>query len=170
MPVLVQNLEPGPTVFTDLPKNLIIEWQGAGDKFGDDVQQVPDDIVDNMNFAKAVRSGIFEIVQASDEVQAKLQRQGLNYHQGQQALRDAATGLMDETSEQTLTEVAIEEGGKNVGKVTVKQKQAPAKRRKISENLGHVEIPQESVSSFSNLIDHPKGFDAIFGEALPDQK
>ena len=55
MPVLVRNTEKGPTVFSDVAKNIAIEWEGAGHPGGGDVQRAPrQGATGNVNFAEPV--------------------------------------------------------------------------------------------------------------------
>lgn len=76
MPVTVRNKQPGPTVFTDKASDTHIEWAGSGDPRGNDVQQVPNAILEHPAFAKTVRSGILEVEHdlSADESDAMLQR------------------------------------------------------------------------------------------------
>lgn len=62
VPVLVRNCENGPAVFTEPVAKVQIEWQGAGDPAGNDHQYVPQDLLDNVNFQRALNRGIFEVV------------------------------------------------------------------------------------------------------------
>lgn len=66
MPVLVRNMEAGPTVFSIPENNIQIEWQGAGDPNGGDVQHVPDVLLENVQFTKGVRRGLFVIEKNDD--------------------------------------------------------------------------------------------------------
>ncbi len=75
-PVLVRNLSRGPAVFNDIKTATSIEWQGAGDPNGDDIQPVPASIaIENVNFLKAVSRGTF-LIESSDnpEVQEAIAR------------------------------------------------------------------------------------------------
>lgn len=114
MPVLVRNTEKGPTVFSDISKNIAIEWQGAGDPNGEDVQHVPDEVTDNVNFLKSLQRGIFVIEEASPEMKARLDAQVSAYQQrrdsGDQTSRDA----LDMQSERVVATAVISETGKVV--------------------------------------------------------
>lgn len=63
---LVRNTQPGPTVFTDI-KVGHVEWQGANDPNSLDIQPVPDEMLDNVQFQQAVVRGILVIEQDSDK-------------------------------------------------------------------------------------------------------
>jgi hypothetical protein len=75
MPFAVRNTEAGPAVFSDLTKNIQIEWAGAGDEDGNDIQQVPDELAEHVNFLRAVQKGIFVVEEAPEAVQTALARQ-----------------------------------------------------------------------------------------------
>ncbi len=64
----VRNCKPGPTLFSDQNSNMMIEWQGAGDPQGGDIQQVPRALINNMAFAKSLRKGVLEVIEADDEI------------------------------------------------------------------------------------------------------
>lgn len=68
-PVLVRNTEDGPTVFSDLVTKEVIEWKGKDDPSGGDIQRVPAKFVtENVNFLNAITRGLFEVVEADQEV------------------------------------------------------------------------------------------------------
>jgi len=94
MLVLVRNLKPGVTVLSDLDK-INLEWQGSGDPNGGDVQPVPPEVLDKVEFARAVRNGILEVVDPSEETQAILERQAAAYNAARQASADAAKVTID---------------------------------------------------------------------------
>jgi hypothetical protein len=76
VPVLVRNLEAGPTVFTDLATKETVDWAGSGDDMGGDIQMVPETFLGNANFIRALSLGTFEIMNADEhpEVVARLER------------------------------------------------------------------------------------------------
>lgn len=90
MPVLVRNRQSGPTVFTDPVSKAHVEWQGAGDPSGNDVQYVPDAFVDNIDFMKAVNRGILSVEEASDEIKQALAKQ-VSAFQARQTAAEVAT-------------------------------------------------------------------------------
>lgn len=67
MPVLVKNNTPGPAVYSDPEHNVLIEFGGANDPEGRDYQEIPEDIVRKPSFARAIRRGIYSIVDANEE-------------------------------------------------------------------------------------------------------
>lgn len=95
MPVLVKNTQPGPTVFTDTSTNTQVEWQGAGDPSGEDVQQVPDALVDNVAFLKAIQRGIFVIEEASPATREALERQTSSWKRRTDEAKAASVEAID---------------------------------------------------------------------------
>lgn len=72
MPVLVKNCEPGPTVFSDAANDVFVQWEGDGDPEGRDVQEVSDAIMKHPNFARAVRNGVFQLLNVDDDEATRL--------------------------------------------------------------------------------------------------
>lgn len=101
MPVMVRNKEAGPTVFSVPEDNIQVEWQGAGDPSGGDVQYVPDALVNNVQFSKAIRQGIFVIeTEAAAEIEAQAQA-----HQDRKAASEAAaTSTIEVTTNNDLVQ------------------------------------------------------------------
>lgn len=114
MPVLVRNTEGGPSVFSDTSKNIAIEWQGAGDPNGEDVQNVPDEVVDNVNFLKALQRGIFVVEEASPEMQERLDKQVAAYQQRRASSAQAGEAAIDRTAERSVATAVISETGRIV--------------------------------------------------------
>lgn len=105
MPVLVRNTEAGPTVFTDANTNTQVEWQGAGDPSGEDVQQVPDKLVENVSFLRAVNRGILVVEEATDEVMAALARQTTSWKERRAKAEAASADAIDEQANNDLISV-----------------------------------------------------------------
>jgi hypothetical protein len=72
-PIMVRNTTKGPVVFSNSPSDYV-EWQGAGDGMGGDVQPISPTWVDNPQFRRMMTRGIFEVEQADDEIQAVLDK------------------------------------------------------------------------------------------------
>lgn len=102
MPVLVRNSENGPTVFTDSSTNTQVEWQGAGDPSGEDVQQVPDVLVENVAFLKAVQRGIFVIEEASDATRESLAKQTASWQRRTDEAKAASVEAIDPSTNEDL--------------------------------------------------------------------
>lgn len=75
MPLLVRNLSDGPTVFSVLKDGVAIEWQGKDNPDGEDLQQVPDALVENVDFLKAVQRGVLVVEDAPDALKEMLAKQ-----------------------------------------------------------------------------------------------
>lgn len=111
MPMLVRNTGAGPTVFSDIANHISIEWQGADDPNGNDVQYAPEALVENVNFIKAVQRGILVVEESTPEIQKNLQRQVDAYHQGQQMRARRTESVMDRNVETPIKTVVISETG-----------------------------------------------------------
>lgn len=113
MPVLVRNTTTGPTVFSDPPNNIAIEWAGKDDPQGGDVQHVPDALVtENTQFLKAIQNGILEVVQASEETEEKLRRQVAAYREKTAQTAQIGQDALDPSDEQPLVQAHVAEDGK----------------------------------------------------------
>lgn len=112
MPVLVRNTETGPSVFSDTAKNIAIEWQGAGDPDGEDVQNVPDEVIDNVNFLKALQRGIFVVEEASPETKERLAKQVQAYQKRRSTSDKVGEDALDRQAEKTIAQAVISESGK----------------------------------------------------------
>ena len=96
MPVSVRNLVRTLTVFSDIPTKTAVEWGPAGDPSGNDIQQVPDALLEHPRFLKAVGIGIFEIIDMNDPVLADaIQRQAAAYARGQVIEKDQIQSLLE---------------------------------------------------------------------------
>lgn len=105
MPVLVRNTASGPTVFTDAATNTQVEWQGAGDPAGEDLQQVPDALAENVYFLRAVNRGILVVEEASDATRELLARQTASWQTRTAAAKAASLGTIDEQANNDLISV-----------------------------------------------------------------
>ena len=78
MPVVqVQNNTKGPLVMAPTPTAPGVEWMGAGDPMGGDVQMCDGALVDSPAFHKAVQRGLLTIVNPEDnpDLVAKIEKQ-----------------------------------------------------------------------------------------------
>lgn len=112
MTMLVKNNQGGPTVFADIPNNISIEWQGAGDKSGNDVQYVPDSLAENVNFIKALRLGLLSVEDSSPEITAKLNAQVEAFRLNRERQKKNSQEAMDRKAESPIKTVVITETGK----------------------------------------------------------
>ena len=128
MPVLVRNKEAGPTVFSVPEAGIQLEWQGAGDPAGGDVQYVPDDLLKNIQFTKAIRQGIFAVETEADG-QASVDAQAEAHQQKREAAAANAAAAIDVTVNNDLVQVECvgpaNKGNGTCGEpVAVKEKEA----------------------------------------------
>lgn len=112
MPVLVRNNEKGPSVFSDPTRDIAIEWQGSGDPNGEDVQHVPNELVENVSFLRALQRGIFTVVEADPDIQDRLDKQVKAYQQRRAASEQAGEASLDRQSERTVAQAVVTETGK----------------------------------------------------------
>ncbi len=95
MPVLVQNNQAGPTVFSDMKDNRLT-WEGKGDPAGGDVQMVSDDLVTkDVNFLTAIRKGIFTVVEAPEDIQRAIDAQVGRFQARSAQAQDSALAAID---------------------------------------------------------------------------
>lgn len=111
MPVAVRNNEKGPSVFSDPASNIAIEWAGLGDAEGGDIQLVPDSLMSDINFMRAINRGIFEPVEMSADVQDKIDHQGEAYRERRDAAETLTESVMDRQSERPIIIGSIDEKG-----------------------------------------------------------
>ncbi len=102
MPVLVRNTEAGPTVFTDANTHTQVEWQGANDPSGEDIQQVPDSLIENVAFLRAVNRGILVVEEATPAVREALERQVSSWKARQKTAEEAGAAVIDEQADNDL--------------------------------------------------------------------
>jgi hypothetical protein len=85
---MARNTHPGPTVFSyGKEAESFVEWAGAGDPSGNDVQAVPAALLNNVWFRRAVTRGIIQIETDEDfaaEVDATHKQNWLDRQEEQQ--------------------------------------------------------------------------------------
>jgi hypothetical protein len=65
--VMVQNQMHGPTVIAaDAKRSYEITFAGVGDPSGDDVQEIPEELLRTKQFRDALRKGIFTVIEGDD--------------------------------------------------------------------------------------------------------
>jgi len=109
--LLVRNTQRGPTVFSDSAANISIEWQGAGDQFGGDVQPVPEALMENVNFLRAVQLGTFVIEEDSAEAQEKIRLQIEKINLSKRKQKENIEAVFDREVERPTATVEISEKG-----------------------------------------------------------
>lgn len=115
----VRNKQPGPTVLSIDPKgSSVVEWGGAGDPNGADIQLVPEDVSKSVPFVRALSRGILEIVsEESDPALADaLERQAESWRSRLSAAESAASTSIDrETNRDFVTFACLGPNSKNTG-------------------------------------------------------
>jgi hypothetical protein len=94
-PIMVRNMEPGPTVFTAPGNGAHVEWQGAGDPQGLDMQSCPAEFLQLVAFCNALEKRIFEIVEDKDLIQETLSQHRNDWEQKQERRRNAGTDALE---------------------------------------------------------------------------
>lgn len=99
MPVAVRNLKTTVTTFNDPPTKASLEWQPMGDRNGLDIQVVPDAVLENPAFLRAVGLGIFEVVEDDAAIKESVAAQAKRYVTSQKIEVDALTALIDRSTD-----------------------------------------------------------------------
>ena len=92
--MMVRNHQSGPTVFTDTD-GAHVEWEGADDVNGGDVQPVPEKFVENVQFQRAITRGIFSVEQADDVVKKVLDQHRDAWQAREEVRRTASESTID---------------------------------------------------------------------------
>lgn len=129
MPVLVKSNVAGPTVFSIPSKNIAIDWSASGDPDGNDYQYVPDEVVTDVNFMKAMNRGVFAVVEASDAVHEAIARQGEAYLRRQEIATQAAKDVIDQRADDDLISLSCIGPGSRPGSDCGDQVPVRAKHR-----------------------------------------
>lgn len=103
--VMARNLRPGPTVISSDPRgSQYVEWQGADDPSGGDVQLVPEEIVNSVPFVRAIQRGILTIENAEDnpELLDRIELQNKAFRDRVADARQEAAVAIDRTENRDL--------------------------------------------------------------------
>lgn len=101
--VLARNMQPGPTVFSlDAGNNGVIEWKGAGDLMGEDLQPVPAAYLDHVWFQRAVSRGIIVIENAPEEISRVMDLHKQEWTDRQAAAQAASQAVLDQAPQNDL--------------------------------------------------------------------
>lgn len=93
-PTMVRNTAAGPTVFSD--RGEAVEWAGANDPMGGDLQPVPDSFLDSVQFHRMTARGILVVEQAEEAVAAALAAHRQDWEQRLANQRNASAAAIDE--------------------------------------------------------------------------
>jgi hypothetical protein len=97
-PVYVQNNQPGPTVLATDPKGtVVVEWAGKDDPTGNDIQPIPEEMLNHPAFTKALSRGILSLMEdmSDPSIVEALQRQTDSWNARTQRAAVAATSAID---------------------------------------------------------------------------
>lgn len=114
-PPLVRNLLDGPTVLSSADFKDEVRWAAKGDPSGDDFQYVDPGFLRTPAFFRALNKGIFEVVEADEEVQAMITMQADAWRKRQSHIDQQATMTIDRQTERQLANVKIDEKGNITG-------------------------------------------------------
>lgn len=103
--VMVRNRMPGPTVIAaDAKRSYELNFAGKDDPQGEDVQEIPEELLRTKQFRDAIRKGIFEVVEGHDNpvVLQAMSRQSDSFQKRMAADELAAREVIDAASEDDL--------------------------------------------------------------------
>lgn len=106
--VMVQNKMSGPTVIAaDAKRNYEMIFAGKGDPQGEDVQEVPEELLRTKQFRDALRKGVLEVVEGDDHpvVIAAMARQSDSFAKRMAAENLASREVMDAVADNDLVVV-----------------------------------------------------------------
>jgi hypothetical protein len=100
MPVTVvaRNLQDSITVLaSDIKGTHSVEWAAAGDPSGDDIQYIPEEVLESVAFKRALARGVVKLMEdASDpEVVEALDKQVAAFKRRQEGAREEAAKLIE---------------------------------------------------------------------------
>lgn len=122
--VMCQNQMTGPTVIAaDAKRNYEIIFQGKGHPDGEDVQAIPEYLLRTPQFQKALRQGIFKVIEGDDHpiVVAAMRRQTDAFQKRMAADNLAAREVLDEAADNDIVIVTCIGPGSREGAVCGEQ-------------------------------------------------
>jgi hypothetical protein len=175
--ITVRNLHKGPTLFSDQNTNLMVEWQGAGDPQGEDVQQVPKSLINNMAFARSLRRGVLEVVEADEDVANLLAKQASQQDRLEAQRAEQASASLDRSSDEQIQALPCMGPGERAGASCAVM--VPINRDKLEQApplcARHANLAAQFVLAYDedSLDDRgrpiPVWLPVTKGEALPNQ-
>jgi hypothetical protein len=115
---MVRNNQDGPSVFT-MAGSAHVEWQGAGDPQGLDIQTCPAEFLNDVHFRNAMEKGIFEVVADKTLIDEALTLHREDWEQKQERRRNAGTEALEMEPNKDLAMVEciapVAKGGKLCG-------------------------------------------------------
>lgn len=99
MPVTVRNLSRTNVVLSTPDKGPSVEWKPAGDRDGEDIQQVPDSVIaENVGFLKSVGLGILAVESDDASFVEAIAKQAARYKRSQSADLTEVEQVLDHAS------------------------------------------------------------------------
>jgi hypothetical protein len=110
MPVTVRNLSRTNVVLSTPDKGPSVEWKPAGDRDGDDIQQVPDSMMEsNVHFLKAVGLGILQVETSDEALLAAIEQQAARYRRARAADENAFESVLDTAAAHGVVRITEEQ-------------------------------------------------------------
>lgn len=106
--VMVQNCMSGPTVIAaDAKRNYEMIFAGKGDPQGEDVQEVPEELLRTKQFRDAIRKGVLSVIEGADHpvVVSAMSRQSDAFRSRMAADELAAREVLDAVADNDLVVV-----------------------------------------------------------------
>jgi hypothetical protein len=100
--LLVRNTTSGPLVFSVPKDGIALEWQAMGDATGEDYQQVPDELVNNVAFLKNIQRGTLVIEEAPEALQEMIDKQTASFDARTTKAAEAAASAIDQKADNDL--------------------------------------------------------------------
>lgn len=107
-PVYVQNNQAGPTVLASDPKGtMVVEWAGKGDPTGNDIQPIPEEMLNLPAFTRARARGILTIVEdMSDPIAVEaLEKQTASWQARMSNAQAQAAASLDQVANNDLLQM-----------------------------------------------------------------
>jgi hypothetical protein len=118
--VMVQNQMDGPTVIAaDVKRSYEMIFAGKGDPQGEDVQEVPEELLRTKAFRDALRKGILAVIEGEDHpvVMAAMARQSTTFQDRMKAEQTTAREVMNAVAENDIVVVNCIGPGPRTGAV-----------------------------------------------------
>ncbi len=129
--IVARNLMDGVTVLaSDVKGSHSVEWAALGDPSGDDIQFIPNEVLESVAFRRAVSRGIVEVMEdeSDPDVVSALTRQVAAFKRRQEgAKEDVAVTIEKPTNRDSVSVFCVGPDSRGIGKcgqaVAVPEKQ-----------------------------------------------
>lgn len=102
-PMMVRNNQAGPLVFSATgDSNDYLEFAGAGDPNGGDVQAVPGELQNNVQFRRILTLGLVTVEDQMPDIKAALAGQRAEWESQQAKRNDSAIASLDQVSDNDI--------------------------------------------------------------------